>query len=94
MSRPGTKARWAALGAAALGAVVVVAMALLAWKPKTRAGAVSAVRIAYVGGIASGPSRLTGASALVVRDGWLERELTARGVKLEWVPMPNANVGP
>jgi len=94
VSRPGTKARWAALGAAALGAVVVVAMALLAWKPKTRAGAISAVRIAYVGGIASGPSRLTGASALVVRDGWLERELTARGVKLEWVPMPNANVGP
>ncbi|MGA3122204.1 MAG: ABC transporter substrate-binding protein [Polyangiaceae bacterium] len=92
--------------AAVIGAAAVVAVGLLTAfvrKPWARpAGRV--VRIAYVGSLAGGsptstgntsslPS-LTGAPALVVEDGWLERELAKRNARLEWVPMPNANVGP
>lgn len=53
------------------------------------------VRIAFVGTASKGGKPLlTGASALIVQQGFLEAELAKRGVALEWVPMPNAAVGP
>jgi sulfonate transport system substrate-binding protein len=75
----------------AASVVFVVALLVMVRRP---AATTKAVRIAYVGSITSGPPKLTGASALVVRDGWLEGELAKRSAKLQWVPMPNANVGP
>lgn len=84
--------RKAAIGVAAalLAIVALVAVAQRPWA-KT-AGAV--VRIAYVGSIGSSPAALSGTAALVDGDGWLRAELAKRGVALQWVPMPNANVGP
>src|ERR1700723_2659675 len=73
-------------------AVLVVALLFIVRKPAAKTA--TAVRIAYVGSVTSGPPKLTGALAIVVKDGWLEGELAKRGAKLQWVPMPNANVGP
>ncbi len=54
-----------------------------------------AVRIAFVGTVSKGGKpQLTGASALIEQQGLLASELEKRGVALEWVPMPNAAVGP
>jgi sulfonate transport system substrate-binding protein len=78
---------------AALALFAIAAIAAIARRPQARP-AVRAIRIAYVGSVTSGPPVLTGTAALVVRDGWLESELARRGATLEWVPMPNASVGP
>ncbi len=63
--------------------------------PRPRRGASRSVRVAFVGTASKGGKPLlTGASALIVQQGFLEAELEKRGVALEWVPMPNAAVGP
>jgi sulfonate transport system substrate-binding protein len=35
----------------------------------------------------------SGLTAVIVANGWLERELDKRGVAIEWVPVPGASVG-
>lgn len=76
-----------------LGLAVVVTAAFALW-PRGKSGP-RAVRIAFVGTVSkNGKPLLTGASAIVEEQGYLAAELAKRGVKLEWVPMPNAAVGP
>jgi sulfonate transport system substrate-binding protein len=77
----------AALGAASAASIAV----LLHGRWRSKLAQKTAVRIAYVGMGQTGPS---GTSGLVVSDGWLERALGDRAAGLEWVAMPNANVGP
>ena len=76
--------------ALALTASVALVVALLVIVRRPSAKTTTAVRIAYVGSISSGPPKLAGASAIVVRDGWLEGELAKRGAKLGlrgyWTP--------
>lgn len=43
---------------------------------------------------ATGVRAFSGLTAVIVADGWLERELAKLGVQLEWVPVPGASVGP
>jgi sulfonate transport system substrate-binding protein len=81
--------------AGALAALLVVAL-LLGFHFRERKEALPrTVRIAFVGTVSKGGKpELTGASALIAEQGFLESELEKRGVALQWVPMPNAAVGP
>ena len=51
------------------------------------------LRIAGVSYFVDGKAVFIGLSAVIAEQGWLEAELKKRGVKLEWYPAPNANVG-
>ena len=51
------------------------------------------VRIAVVAYSNAGKTQYAGASALVASDGWLEKSLAERHIKLEWVPESVAAVG-
>jgi sulfonate transport system substrate-binding protein len=63
-----------------------------------RAGAAgaspAAVRIAGGASSAQGQIRLTGLSHVLAEQGWLEAELTKRGVRLEWFTTAHAATGP
>jgi len=52
-----------------------------------------ALRIAGVSFFVDNKVVFTGLSAVIAEQGWLEAELKKRGVRLEWFPAPNANVG-
>jgi sulfonate transport system substrate-binding protein len=78
--------QWALAGAA-LGALPLAAGAGEAPPPKK-------LRIASVAYFQGDKVVYQGASAIVAEQGWLARELRARGVELEWFPAPHSNVGP
>jgi sulfonate transport system substrate-binding protein len=75
------------VGLGALGATVALSRARRRRTPND----VIAVRIAFVG---MGQTKPLGTAGLVASDGWLERELGKRSARVEWIAMPNANVGP
>ncbi|MYM22711.1 ABC transporter substrate-binding protein [Duganella sp. FT135W] len=52
------------------------------------------VRIAVVSYTAAGKRNFAGSVGIINREGELERELAKRGVKLTWVPVSTAAVGP
>lgn len=53
-----------------------------------------ALRIGVITTYVDGKPFNIGASNVVVEDGWLDAELRKRGVRLEWVPISEENVGP
>ena len=52
------------------------------------------VRIASITTYVDGKALAAGAPNVVVAQGWLEAELGKRSIRLEWVPVSEANVGP
>lgn len=82
---------WAVIGA------VVVALALTAagyayFARSAKSSGPSKVRIATVVFQRGAKPVLSGTAALVESEGWLRKELAARGVELEWVEAPHAAV--
>jgi sulfonate transport system substrate-binding protein len=75
------------VGVGAVGATVALSRARRRGTPNESI----AVRIAFVG---MGQTKPFGTAGLVASDGWLERELRKQSARLEWIAMPNANVGP
>lgn len=52
------------------------------------------VRIAVVSYTTNGKQTLAGGAGIIAQDGQLQRDLAQRGVKLTWVPVSTAAVGP
>ncbi|MDH4873432.1 PhnD/SsuA/transferrin family substrate-binding protein [Pseudomonas sp. BN515] len=74
-------------GLAALAAVLAVGQALAAEVP-------ASVKIAIVAYTQGGKPVFGGIPGRVIEDGWLEKELAAKGVKLDWIALPHAGAGP
>jgi len=74
--------------------IALAAFALL-WAGRVAAAALpESVRIAAITSYVDGKPMASGMPNVVVSQGWLEAELKKRGVRLEWVPVSGANVGP
>lgn len=54
----------------------------------------SSIRIAIVAFTQGGKPVFGGIAGRVIEDGWLEQQLSQRGVKLEWIALPHAGAGP
>ncbi|UTL93711.1 ABC transporter substrate-binding protein [Pseudomonas fluorescens] len=54
----------------------------------------AAVRIAIVAFTQGGAPVFGGIPGRVIEEGWLEQQLAARGVKLQWTALPHAGAGP
>ena len=54
----------------------------------------TAVKIAIVAYTQGGKPVFGGIAGRVIEDGWLEQQLSQRGVKLEWIALPHAGAGP
>ncbi|WP_273820834.1 MULTISPECIES: ABC transporter substrate-binding protein [Pseudomonas] len=54
----------------------------------------ASVKIAIVAFTQGGKPVFGGIPGRVIEDGWLEQQLSQRGVKLEWVALPHAGAGP
>lgn len=54
----------------------------------------SSVKIAIVAFTQGGKPVFGGIAGRVIEDGWLEQQLSQRGVKLEWIALPHAGAGP
>jgi sulfonate transport system substrate-binding protein len=67
---------------------------LLALASHVYAAPPTEVRIAVVSYTAAGKQNFAGSVGIINREGELERELAKRGVKLTWVPVSTAAVGP
>jgi sulfonate transport system substrate-binding protein len=52
------------------------------------------IRITTMGSVVAGQRLPTGIQAVVVEQGYLERELAKRGVRVEWVPIASGHTGP
>ncbi|MBD2840340.1 ABC transporter substrate-binding protein [Pseudomonas sp. JM0905a] len=74
-------------GLAALATVFAVGQALAAEVP-------ASVKIAIVAYTQGGKPVFGGIPGRVIEDGWLEKELAAKGVKLDWIALPHAGAGP
>ncbi|MCL2450238.1 MAG: ABC transporter substrate-binding protein [Polyangiaceae bacterium] len=62
-------------------------------RPGTTTGMPSAIRLTCSAS-ATGERTFSGLTSVIVSDGWLEREMSNRGIRLEWVPISGAAVGP
>lgn len=67
---------------------------LLALASQVHAAPPTEVRIAVVAYTAAGKQSFAGSVGIINREGELARELAKRGVKLTWVPVSTAAVGP
>lgn len=68
---------------------------LLAWGAPIHASEpAKVVRIASIGTVSEGKVWVISQSSRVQAEGWLERELAKRGVKLQWYPVASALGGP
>lgn len=54
----------------------------------------TSVKIAIVAYTQGGKPVFGGIAGRVIEDGWLEQQLSQRGVKLEWIALPHAGAGP
>lgn len=77
----------------ALGGVLLIAVVLAGWGWHVTHQA-QTIRIATVTAFVQGKPQRAGLDYVVETQGWLKSELAKRGYKLEWVPAPNAAVGP
>jgi sulfonate transport system substrate-binding protein len=66
----------------------------LALSSAAQAAAPREVRIAVVAYTTAGKQNFAGGAGVINQDGELQRELARRGVKLTWVPVSTAAVGP
>jgi sulfonate transport system substrate-binding protein len=71
-----------------------VLLGLLAMRVVAPATGTQTIRITTGSAVSSGKPVFTQLAAVITREGWLERELSKRGVRLEWVPIPGASTGP
>lgn len=80
-----------------LAAAAAVGLLALQLSPSAEPAGRDATRTLTIASIAyplNGKSAYSGLSEIVIRDGWLERALAARGVKLAWFPVPTSVGGP
>ena len=54
----------------------------------------ASVKIAIVAFTQGGKPVFGGIAGRVIEDGWLEQQLSQRGIKLEWIALPHAGAGP
>lgn len=73
---------------------VSAALALLLASEAAAENAPSAVRISHVSLAPNGQAVFSGIAGVVAHQGWLEKELNKRGVRLEWMPLSHQAVGP
>ncbi len=52
------------------------------------------VKIAIVAFTQGGKPVFGGIAGRVIEDGWLEQQLSQRGIKLQWIALPHAGAGP
>lgn len=78
---------------ALLGGAFLVCAALAGWGWHA-AHQPQKIRIATVTAFVQGRPQRAGLDYVVERQGWLQSELAKRGYELEWIPAPNATVGP
>jgi sulfonate transport system substrate-binding protein len=77
----------------AAGGVALVLATVVAGRRTAHASKVRFIRITC--SLApSGERTFSGLTAVIVSNGWLERELRQRGVAIEWVPVSGSSVGP
>jgi len=74
-------------GLVALTSLLLSATALAEQAP-------TSVKIAIVAYTQGGKPVFGGIAGRVIEDGWLEQQLSQRGVKLEWIALPHAGAGP
>jgi len=67
---------------------------LFAETPLNAGGRPESVRIASITTYVDGKPLAAGAPNVVVAQGWLEAELKKRGIRLDWIPVSESNVGP
>lgn len=84
--------QWLVAGAAA-GALVPV-RAQGGTQASTASAPPKAIRLAGGASYAAGKLRLTGQACVIAEQGWLEQQLKARGIALEWFGTSHAAVGP
>jgi len=75
-------------------ALAAIVLALFGALSAAGADLPKSVRIASVSYFDGGKTTYIGIPAVIAEQGWLAQELKKRGVELEWVPAPHANVGP
>jgi sulfonate transport system substrate-binding protein len=74
--------------------IMLLALAGAASRPACAGAAPAVIRIAGGATYVDGATQLSGITAIVAKQGWLETELAKRGVKLEWFPVSHAQTGP
>jgi sulfonate transport system substrate-binding protein len=79
---------------ATLPGIHLLAAFLLILSPMTRASTPDVVRIASIGTMEKGKVWVTSQSTRVQAEGWLEKQLRDRGIRLEWVPVSTSVGGP
>jgi sulfonate transport system substrate-binding protein len=80
----------------ALGAVTLAVLSLLAARSlrAQQSDAPKVIRITTMSSVVAGQRLPTNMQAVVLQQGYLERELSKRGVRVEWVPIASGHTGP
>jgi sulfonate transport system substrate-binding protein len=94
-SASSTPLRWRplfwALGAATLAVLILFAARSLRAQ---QSDAPKVIRITTMSSVVAGQRLPTSMQAVVLQQGYLERELSKRGVRVEWVPIASGHTGP
>lgn len=95
VSKPPRAARPGRLLAIVLGVLALASVAVFFRVRRARLSASQPTIVRITCSLsASGERTFAGLTSVIVTDGWLDRELAAHGARIEWVPVPSANVGP